>query len=162
MLGTLLIIFAGGLAIDLLQTRYVASVAKGDRLRAAAMSGLITFGSLVLWGTLLQRAETLGLAGAGSLALGAALGTLLGIWRRARRCVDAADSESSDIGVRAVCVSAAEAVVDGEASDDLPRCGDCRSVRTWDADHVARTGGRRRIVRAWARTDLAPTCWVGD
>ncbi|MBK8014905.1 MAG: hypothetical protein IPK13_26610 [Deltaproteobacteria bacterium] len=161
MLGTLLIIFAGGLVIDLLQTRYVASIAKGDRLRAAVMSGFITFGSLVLWGTLLQRAETLGLAGAGALALGAALGTLIGVWRRNRRCVDGtagADVSALTTGEVRTAEGHAHAVGVAVAPPDIdpprPRedlreiATDRRPVRTSSGGRASRFGlrGRGRAI----------------
>jgi hypothetical protein len=78
MLWQLFIIFVGGIFVDLLVTKYTRSVATGRPKTAAALSGIITLANVGIWGTIIHEAETLGVYGAISMALGASVGTLLG------------------------------------------------------------------------------------
>jgi hypothetical protein len=82
MLWKVLIIFVGGIILDMLATRYTRCVAKGQAKMAAALSGLITLANLALWGTILQHAETLGFYGVVAMAGGSSVGTLLGFRQR--------------------------------------------------------------------------------
>ncbi len=78
MLTQVILIFLGGIVLDILTSRYTRCVA-GDRpVHAAALSGVITLGNLALWGSILQQAETLGLYGAFAMAGGSTVGTLIG------------------------------------------------------------------------------------
>jgi hypothetical protein len=78
MLWKLFVIFVGGVVVDLLVTKYTRSVATGRPKTAAALSGIITLANIGIWGTIIHEAETLGVYGAISMALGASIGTLLG------------------------------------------------------------------------------------
>ena len=83
MLSKVIVIFLGGIFLDLLSTRYTRSVACGQRGTAALLSGVITLANLGIWGSIFQHAETLGIYGAIAMAGGSSIGTLLGFKRRA-------------------------------------------------------------------------------
>lgn len=74
---TLLSIFLGAIALDILQGLYVRYVAAGQRLRATLISAAVTFCSFLLWATILKDVETFGLSGVLTLASGSAVGTLV-------------------------------------------------------------------------------------
>jgi hypothetical protein len=83
MLWEILLIFAGGVLLDLLATKYTRYVALGKPKAAALLSGVITLVNLLVWGTIIHRAETIGLYGAFAMAGGSTVGTLLGFKNRA-------------------------------------------------------------------------------
>lgn len=83
MLWKIVVIFVGGVVIDLLVTKYTRCVAGGRPKSAALLSGAITLSNLLIWGTIIQHAETLGLYGAFAMAGGSTIGTLLGTTRGA-------------------------------------------------------------------------------
>jgi hypothetical protein len=78
MLWKLIVIFLGGVFVDLLVTKYTVCVAAGRPKSSAALSGIITLANIGIWGTIIHEAETLGYYGAICMALGASVGTLLG------------------------------------------------------------------------------------
>jgi hypothetical protein len=78
----ILLIFLGGVLLDLLTTRYMRSIASGHRFTAALLSGVITLANFALWGSILHQAEMMGLAGAMAMAGGASVGTLLAFKHR--------------------------------------------------------------------------------
>jgi Na+-driven multidrug efflux pump len=78
MLWKLFVIFLGGVVVDLLVTKYTVCVAQHRPKTAAALSGIITLTNIGIWGTIIHEAETLGVYGAISMAIGASVGTLLG------------------------------------------------------------------------------------
>lgn len=78
---TLLGIFVGGVILDVLQAAYVRHAAHGSRFVSAVLSGSLTLCSILLWSTLLQNHEALGIPGALAFAGGSMLGTLAGVKR---------------------------------------------------------------------------------
>ena len=89
MILKLIMIFFGGVVVDILITKYTRAIGQGRPTVAALLSGLITLGNLVIWGTILHEAETLGIPGALAMASGAAVGTFLGFRQRTGAVVGA-------------------------------------------------------------------------
>ena len=79
--ATLIMIFLGGVFMDILHTAYIKSVARGSRWYSALLSGSITLAGCLLWSTVILKAENLGVYGLLSLASGSALGTALSFKR---------------------------------------------------------------------------------
>lgn len=79
MLLKLLIIFFGGLVIDILITKYTRCIAKDRAVSSSLLGGIITLGNLLFWGMIIREAETLGAIGAVVMAFGAGVGTYLGM-----------------------------------------------------------------------------------
>lgn len=81
MLFQVILIFSAGVLLDVLVTKYTRCVAAGQPKTAAALSGLITLANLIIWGTVIQHGQDLGLYGAFAAAGGSSVGTLLGFRR---------------------------------------------------------------------------------
>lgn len=75
---TLVGIFVGGVIVDWLHTRFVVAVAAGKKWRSGVFSTAVTLLSVLVWTTVIQHVEVLGISGALALALGAGVGTVLG------------------------------------------------------------------------------------
>ena len=73
----IMLIFGGGILLDVLHTRYVKFLTGGARYKAALCSGLITITSLTVWGWVLTQVQSHGWTGAIALAGGASVGTFV-------------------------------------------------------------------------------------
>ena len=76
---SLILIFLGGVVMDLLHANYIRSLASGSVARAVVLSGTITGFSMLLWAEVLARTQSHGLAGIFALAVGAAVGTAVSL-----------------------------------------------------------------------------------